>query len=410
MTTNRDYSLRRSVGDVAVDLLTRGCARALTLASQSSADLLTGRIALSGRGVRFEPSAMLQHRRDGSSTSPVLFRVLVALAAVLGPNDGVYRRGLAFNLNRERWQEIPRATKPPPVQQVSGRLQRGAVIVPAYNEATVIERTLGPLSQAAVDGFFELIVVCNGCTDNTAEVARSVPGVRVVELELGSKPAALNAGDEAATLWPRLYVDADIQISAAAILAVLDRLTFGDVLAARPESRYDFDGASALVRCYYRARQRIPQHKLAMWGAGVYGLSAKGHQRLGVFPMITGDDLYVDTRFDADEKAVVATDPAIVKTPADSKSLLAILRRSHRGNTEMSTDRPRPEARTPNTSLDSAVAAVRAIRGPRSAVDSSVYIGMALAKRWSIRQTQVWERDESSRSSSDSHTRPDGNG
>ena len=81
--------------------------------------------------------------------------------------------------------------------------------------------------------------------------------------------------------------------------------------------------------------------------------------------MITADDGYVDTRFDADEKAVVATDPAIVKTPADSKSLLAILRRSHRGKTEMSTDRPRPEARTPNTALDSAVAAVRAIRGPR---------------------------------------------
>ena len=191
----------------------------------------------------------------------------------------------------------------------------------------MIKRTLAPLSRAAVDGFIELIVVCNGCTDDTADVARSVPGVRVVELEQGSKPAALNAGDEAATLWPRLYLDADIQISAAAVLAVLDRLAQGDVLVARPDSRYDSRGASALVRSYYRARQRIPQHKLAMWGAGAYGLSAKGHQRFGAFPTVTGDDLYVDTRFDAHEKAVVATDPSVVKTPADAKSLLAILRR-----------------------------------------------------------------------------------
>ena len=199
------------------------------------------------------------------------------------------------------------------------------MIVPAYNQAAVIKRSLAPLSQAAVDGCIELIVVCNGCTDNTGDVARSVPGVRVVELARGSKPAALNAGDEAATLWPRLYLGADIQISAGAVLAVLDRLGKGDVLAAHPDSRYDSGGASALVPSYYRARSRIPQHKLAMWGAGAYGLNAPGHHRFGAFPTITGDDLYVDTRFDAYEKAVVATEPSVVKTPSDATSLLAIL-------------------------------------------------------------------------------------
>ena len=273
------------------------------------------------------------------------------------------------------------------------------MIVPAYNEAAVIKRTLAPLSRAAVDGFIELVVVCNGCTDDTAEFARSVPGVRVVELEQGSKPAALNAGDEVATLWPRLYLDADIQISAGAVLAVLDRLAQGDVLAARPECRYDSDGASALVRSYYRARQRIPQHKLAMWGAGVYGLSAKGHQRFGVFPVVTGDDLYVDTQFDAGEKAVVATDPSVVKTPADAKSLLAIRRRSHRGTAELPTDGHGPDARSRDMGLDTAVAVLRAIRGPRSAVDAAVYIGLAVAARWPVRAAQVWERDESSRTS-----------
>jgi glycosyltransferase involved in cell wall biosynthesis len=241
-------------------------------------------------------------------------------------------------------------------------------------------------------------VVCNGCTDDTADVARSVPGVRVVELEEGSKPAALNAGDKAATLWPRLYLDADIQISAAAVLAVLDRLGQGDVMVARPDSRYDSGGASALVRSYYRARRRIPQHKLAMWGAGAYGLSAKGHQRFGAFPTVTGDDLYVDTRFDAHEKAVVATDPSVVKTPADAKSLLAILRRGRRCGTER-FDQGHGPAAPRNTSVDTAVAVIRAIRGPRSAVDAAVYLGMALAARWHFRNAQVWERDESSRSS-----------
>ena len=302
----------------------------------------------------------------------------------------------AVNIVNHR-ETLAGGSKTAVTQQLSAR--RGAVIIPAYNEAAVIKRTLAPLSGVAVDGAIELIVVCNGCNDNTAEIARSVPGVRVVELEQGSKPAALNAGDEAATLWPRLYLDADIQISADAVLAVLDRLAEGDVLAARPACRYDSDGASALVRSFYRARRRIPQHQLAMWGAGAYGLSAKGHQRIGAFPMVTGDDLYVDTQFDAAEKVVVATEPSVVRTPADVKSLLAILRRGQRGNTEQSARGDESNGRKPNTSLDTAVSVVRTIRGPQSAVDAAVFLGMASAKRRGFRKAQVWERDESSRSS-----------
>lgn len=379
------------------------------------------RIRQSGRRIRFEPAAVVAHRGGGSGASPalaslmavnrvryverhhgrvysVLFRAAVALTELLRCHDADHRRTLAVVLRRRRWRDLPHATKPPSVQQLSGPRQRGAVIVPAYNEEAVIKRTLDPLSGAAVDGFIELVVVCNGCADGTADVARSVPGVRVLELAQGSKPAALNAGDEAATLWPRLYLDADIQISAAAVLEVLDRISRGDVLVARPDSSYDSEGASALVRSYYRARRRIPQHKLAMWGAGAYGLSAKGHQRFGAFPTVTGDDLFVDTRFDADEKAVVATASSVVKTPTDAKNLLAILRRGHRGDTELSAQGHEP-ASPQNTSGDTAIAVVRAVRGPLSAVDAAVYIGMALAARWPLRDAHTWERDESSRSS-----------
>lgn len=379
------------------------------------------RIRESGRTVHFEPSAVVQHRGGGSGTSPALatlmavnriryierhhgwaysalFRTAVALGELVRSYDAVHRRTLAVVMSRRRWQDVPCATRMGRAQQLSGPRQRGAVIVPACNEAAVIERTLAPLSSAAVEGFIELVVVCNGCTDNSADVARSVPGVRVVELTKGSKPAALNAGDHAATLWPRLYLDADIQISASAVLEVLDRLREGDVLVARPDSRYDCDGASALVRSYYRARSRIPQHRYAMWGAGAYGLNAKGHQRFGDFPSITADDLYVDTRFQAHEKAVVATDPSMVKTPADVKSLLAILRRNHRGGVELLANAHGADPLVRDTSLRTAAAVLHTIRGPRSAVDAAVYLGMALVGRQSLRGTSTWERDESSRS------------
>ena len=378
------------------------------------------RIRDSGRRVRFEPSAVVRHRRGGSGTSPALaalmavnrvryverhhgrlysalFRGAVAVGHALRSYDVVHRHTLAFVMSRERWQDLPRATKPIPARHLSGSHPRGAIIVPAYNEEAVIERTLAPLSQAAVDGFYELIVVCNGCVDHTADIARTVPGVRVIELTQGSKPAALNAGDDAATLWPRLYLDADIQISAGAVLDVLGRLGQGDVLAARPESRYDASDANALVRSYYRARRRVRQHKFAMWGAGAYALSAEGHRRLGSFPAVTGDDLLVDTLFDPTEKAVVATDPSVVKTPLDTSSLLAILRRNHKGSNELRVADQGVAARGKATGLDTAVAVVQTVRGPRSAFDAAVYLVMALAARFGHRAEQRWERDDSSR-------------
>jgi hypothetical protein len=199
-------------------------------------------------------------------------------------------------------------------------------------------------------------------------------------------------------LWPRLHLDADIQISANAGLEVLDRLGQGDVLAARPDSRYDSDGASAVVRSYYPARSRIPQHQQAMWGAGAYGFNAKGHQRFGAFPTIAGD-VYIDTLFDVHEKAVVASDPAVVKTPADVKSLLAILPRNRRGSAELQAGKHGPDPRVRSTAAHTAVAVARTNRGPQSAVDAAVYLGIALAGRWRFCKAQVWERDESSRSS-----------
>lgn len=376
------------------------------------------RIRMSGRSIRFEPAAVVKHRGGGSGTSnfgtldavnrvryierhhgrlyATAFRAVVALAEGLRSYNAVHRRHLAFILNRSRWHELTHATNPTEANQRSGP-QRGAVIVPANNEATVIKRTLAPLSRAAVDGYVELIVVCNACTDNTAEVARSVPGVTVLELEQASKPAALNAGDVAATLWPRLYLDADIQISAASTLAVLDRLAAGDILVARPEYRHDTHGASALVRSYYRARNRARQHPPVMVGAGAYGLNEAGHARVGVFPAIISDDQYVDTRFDADEKAEVATDPAVVRTPTDVKNLLAISRRAKRGNAELLASEHALNGRVRDTGLATALSVVATIRGPRSAVDAAVYLGMALAGRVPYRSSRAWERDDSSR-------------
>ncbi len=378
------------------------------------------RIRKSGRRIRFEPAAVVAHRGAGSGTSPdlyalsavnrvryaerhggrvhaVLFRSVVAFAEALRSYQPTHRRALCLVLNRRRWHELPHAAKE--AQPLSGRRNRGAIIVPAFNEAAVIKRTLEPLSRAAVEQYFELIVVCNGCVDTTADIARAIPGVRVLELTEGSKPAALNAGDIAASLWPRVYLDADIQISASAVLAILDRLERGDVLIARPEFETDTRRADALVRSYYRVRGQLGQHRSAMWGAGTFGLTETGHARFGVFPSVTSEDRFVDTRFDPEEKAVVATEPAIVTTPLDIATLVRVLGRTYKGSAELLAHETGPDKRDSERGVGTMVSVFGTIRGPRSAFDAAVYLGVAIAARMRYRTASSWERDDSSRTS-----------
>lgn len=269
---------------------------------------------------------------------------------------------------------------------------RAAVIIPAHNEETVIARALVPLSRAATAGELEVIVVCNGCVDETAAVAASVPGIVVVETDVASKPHALNLGDSVATAWPRVYLDADITADESSISGVALWLTLNDGFAARPTAEYETGSASWPVRAYYRARSRVPSLHAAMWGAGVYALSEAAHERLGSFPEVTGDDLWVDRLFDPSEKAIVMGAPVVVQTPRSLSGLLAITRRAVRGAASAG-----PSGSPVSSTAGTLRELLRSVRGPRAAFDAAVYVFVAALARTGAHRTKGWERDDSSR-------------
>lgn len=263
-----------------------------------------------------------------------------------------------------------------------------SVVIPAHNEEATIGRTLGSLAEAAAAGDLEVIVVCNGCTDETAARAAAFPGVRVIEAAEASKVGALNAGDTAAHHWPRFYLDADISVVPRALEDVARHLDAGKAEAARPAATVDTSRSSASVRRYYRARLRMPSMSAHLWGAGIYALSETGHERLGSFPAVIADDLYVDAIFGDDEKSVVPTVPVIVQAPRDSRSLLAVLTRARRGPAQQKID----------TGFASAAELLRTIRGPVSGLDAATFAWFAVrARRRGGADGNVWERDESSR-------------
>jgi glycosyltransferase involved in cell wall biosynthesis len=205
-----------------------------------------------------------------------------------------------------------------------------SVVIPAHDE----ERVLPRLLEGLADDRLEVIVVANGCRDATADVARAA-GVRVVEVAEGSKVVALNAGDAAATVFPRAYVDADIEVDAAALLAVAERLRRGPELVASPRLRLDLSDATWPVRAYYAVWELSSFRRRGHIGSGIYALSADGRARFAEFPAVIGDDRFVQGRFAPAERATVDEAEFVVRPPRTVGALLARGARIAAGNREL---------------------------------------------------------------------------
>jgi len=380
------------------------------------------RLRICGGTVWYEPAATVTHEGGGSGASPGLhalmavnriryirkyhspayatvFQGAVALAELLRCWKPERRGVLGTVLDEGSWTALPGPSRDAvdcddsPDSAGSGGFPQGSVIIPAHNEAAVIARTLGPLAPLAATRQLEVIVACNGCTDGTAAIARDFDGVTVLELGKSSKAAALNAGDSAASQWPRLYLDADVQISPGAVRAVFAALSSGPVLAARPAARFDLQDAHPLIRSYYRTKLRLPSGRSGLWGAGVYGLSREGRQRFQQFPGLTADDLFVDRLFEPAEKAVLDVDPVVVRPPRTPKDQVAVLHRVYRGNAQQNGGEGGGRSTAGHTLSEVA----RSIRGPLSAAHALVYVAFALAGRRGSGRPVEWERDTSTR-------------
>ena len=275
---------------------------------------------------------------------------------------------------------------------------QGCVVIPAHDEAAVLPRLLDQLAEAAADGSIEVVVVPNGCRDATADVARRYPGVIVAEVPVGSKIAALNRGDDVATAFPRAYLDADVEVTAAALRAVFRALDApGGPLAARPRSRYETTRATPAVRAYYRAKVAAvgadPPH---LWGAGCYVLSRAARETFGRWPDVQGDDYWIDGQFEPAAKAIIEVPPVVVRPPRSLRDVVRTGARHYRGNAAVDQAAPA----NPSSTARTATRLARSVRGPRAAADAAVYaaatIAARLLARWPARAA-TWERDATTR-------------
>lgn len=286
-------------------------------------------------------------------------------------------------------------------------LEPFSVIIPAHNEAQVIERCLATMLQGMPEGAMEVIVACNGCSDDTASKAMGFGGaVRVIELEQGSKPLAINAANAVARHAVRLYADADILAPFAVLHAMALALSAPGTMTATPTFNLDLAASSWPVRAHYRVWLRLMEVLDNVVGSGIFGLSAKGRERIGELPAIISDDEYVRTRFAPKERRLISYDEAggpvcvTVFPPCDLASLIRIESRQRAGLEQLRRHFPCPPPPRP-VSLPAGLLAT--LSSGVKWHEIAVYLAIKVLARLHLAASRArglenrWLRDDSSR-------------
>ncbi|MGZ3217975.1 glycosyltransferase family 2 protein [Paracoccus sp. T5] len=217
------------------------------------------------------------------------------------------------------------------------------VIIPAHQEAAHIGRCLLALCRQDLAGgvVHEVVVVPNGCTDATAQIARDMSDrlaaaswrLTVIETPIGSKIEALNLGDAAAPDDIRIYLDADIEVGAGVIAGLFQALAgagprYAGARLVVPPPR------SALSASYARFWQRLPFVADGVTGAGLFAVNREGRARWDRFPPIIADDGFARLNF-APEERVRVERPYYWPITEGFRRLVRVRRRQDAGNVQL---------------------------------------------------------------------------
>lgn len=104
-----------------------------------------------------------------------------------------------------------------------------SIIIPAYNEEKYIEKTLLSLQQQTFRDF-EIIVVANGCSDGTIQVARLYT-TKIFDLKEPKASRARNVGARASEKDILVFLDADTVLAADALDQIVRQFSSGYTVA-----------------------------------------------------------------------------------------------------------------------------------------------------------------------------------
>lgn len=219
-----------------------------------------------------------------------------------------------------------------------------SVVIPVHNEARLVPQTvqsvLQAIAHAARAGYeAEIAYVCNGCTDGSASIVRrlvaDVGRVEVLEISRASKIAALNAGDQVLTCFPRFYIDADVIVSEDLFVVLLPYLSVdGALQLVSPQISLDVRGASHAARYISQVWLQLPHNREEAFHH-VLGLSEAGRSRWREFPEIMADDAFITSQIAPERRGVVREATITTWAPHSFWAWVRVRARWARGHHEL---------------------------------------------------------------------------
>lgn len=216
-----------------------------------------------------------------------------------------------------------------------------SVLIPAHNEADEITACLASVfaSRALPQGWQgEVLVIANGCTDQTASLARAAavpPGWRLQVLDLpeGGKLAALNAGDRTAQGAVLAYLDADVRLEPGLLAQTVEALrgSAARYASGRPQL---MPAVSGFSRAYGRVWMTLPFLTRGVPGFGYFAINRAGRNRWQNWPDIIADDMFARLSFAPSERHLL---PGAYFWPLAEglSNLIRVRRRQDAGNREL---------------------------------------------------------------------------
>jgi glycosyltransferase involved in cell wall biosynthesis len=198
-----------------------------------------------------------------------------------------------------------------------------SIIVPAHNEEKLLGGTLRTLaaSAAAMGEPYEIIVVDDGSTDRTAQIAGD-HGARVVAVNVRHIAAARNAGARDARGQLFVFVDADTLVPASvlgqAIAAWREGAVGGGAMAIFPEGTAWWASAMISVTCWFMSRVR--------WAAGCFVFARRdAFERVRGFDerFYASEEIHFSRAIKKHGRFVIVTDPVMTSARKSDRFTLS---------------------------------------------------------------------------------------